>query len=161
MKINQEVEPHLAAWYEKFKELSTEPMDKDTSRRFMNCLLDEGKELTPELKEAFIIKVLLKRAEVYGFNLTPGLTVMLFLLSNGVAGQVVMLLSAMMYYKQTEPIKGIVTDYRIEDLVQICPMGFPSEESYKLLWDLQKKTRVRGSDGMLGSDNMLDEAFIA
>lgn len=157
MKINQGVKQPLIDWYKKFRELSTEPMDEFTSVTFLKCTTDEKKELTPELKKAHIVRILLNSAEIYGFTLTPGLTVMLFLLSDGKPAQVVMLLSALMYYKQTESMN---TDYRITDLVRICPWGFPSKEFYKVLWDLQKQPRVRDSENMFGSDNMLNEAFI-
>jgi hypothetical protein len=153
MDFNPEVKERLLAWYNQFKELSTEPMSEATSRVFINWSIAE-KEDTPvpgDITTLFGYQVLDKRAEYLGLKLTPSLKIFLTYLTGGVPGTIVMYLSALKCYTMQRASHDGTCDMMA--LAFVCSMGFPSEKDLSILWDAQKMRTQ-------GSDNMLDVAFV-
>lgn len=121
-------------WYEKFKELATEPMSRELSMIFITLIQKEHGAPSEEMVKDFSYRVANARAIIMGLKLTTGLIMLVTYLSNGNPGNIVMYLFALRIYRG-ETGK---TENDISDLVSICPMGFPSEDSLSVLWDMQK-----------------------
>lgn len=134
---------------EEFTKLKPVPLTDSQSEVLINLILDKEKINAIEIEEKpFLYQLLEKRIEKL-HNYKIEVSAMIYLTSILKSpGNVVMYCWYLQYQSK---IKNIKT-FTIDDLVNIFPIGFPSNDELKKVWDMQKIIRP----SMEYSDNLLD-----
>ena len=147
---SKEVNLNLKQWYEGFLAAKTDAMSKDMTTCFMTMTMAEmagnGDEMVDKFKDEFIYKVVDKRADFIGLDITPLTKMFLCFLVNGVPGTAVMYLT-ILKYDQLQ--RG--GEMNMKKLSHIFPMGFLTAEEIERVWKEQKIERESGR-----TDNFLD-----
>lgn len=122
-------------WAVEFISAKTEPMSKELSNVFMLCCIAElqNKELGDNFKMEFMYKIIDKRAQFVGLNITEAVKVILCMLCDS-PGTAVMYVYALRYHQVKEQLSSIDT----MQLAQVFKFGFPTEAELSRMWDLQK-----------------------
>lgn len=122
-------------WAVEFISAKTEPMSKELSNVFMMCCMAElqNKDLGNNFKMEFMYKIIDKRAQFVGLNMTEAVKVILCMLCDS-PGTAVMYIYALRYSQVNAQLTSIDT----LQLAQVFKLGFPTEAELSRLWDLQK-----------------------
>ena len=147
MTINPEIKGKLTEWCSNFVNSPVEPFDRETTQSILGISVNETKTPPKEVEELFIVKLITRRCMYMGMELTPGLTVLLALLSAN--SSIAVMYLSLLRFKQLE--SKAPNPLYTGDLLKIFPNGFPSEETLVKLWVEQKLEESGG--------NMLDIAF--
>ena len=142
MKTKEEALAAWADWYKTFMGSKTQPMTKDVSMIFIGSMMLELQgqvQKDPELSTFFVYKLLDKRAEFCGLDISEPAKEVLCAIS-GNPGTVVMYLYALRYWQLTNYNKQIT----LAQLAEIFPIGFPTEDALHTAWDAQKVADGRG-----------------
>lgn len=118
-------------WCDLFKNLPTEPMTEDLSRAFLACMM--GGIDHKKIKEQFLYKVIVGRAEALGLEIEQELIYLLVFLCQS-PGDSTMYLSLL----KNEQEQGNCAN--IGNFVMMFPMGFPNRDELSTLWDCQKQS---------------------
>jgi hypothetical protein len=142
---------------EKFEKLSKNPMDDETSHLLIQLSFVNEKSLFSSIKKEdedpgvpWLCQLIIKRIAVqFTYTISDDRVILLLAHVTQSPGTAVMYLWYLQYYCKKNNVKDI-------DLTMFCtyifPMGFPSTNDLKQLWDSQK---VNNKDEGF-SDNLLD-----
>ncbi|MDG1949426.1 MAG: hypothetical protein P8J32_01225 [bacterium] len=129
---------------EPMSKLQTHPMSDDEMKMMMSIMFaekgDKIDEMYEELKAAtWVLKAVEKRVEVsLTANIDKATQIFLVMFTEGNIGRSVIYL----YYLQWWAKKNNKRDIAFDDIcMTIFPMGFPSSDDIRPLWDAQKAQR--------------------
>jgi hypothetical protein len=156
-KMTQDTDAIEVLFCEPFSRLESRPMTENESRLMMKLLIAEKnpqqlKESTEEdlKQEPFQLQIL--RGSIknrFTVELSEPATLFVSLIISS-AGEAIMYLTYIQYKAKKENIRRVT----LESLCHWFPIGFPTQDSLRDIWDSQKVKRP--DDFTSGSDNLLD-----
>lgn len=135
-------------WADSFLQAPVEPMSKTTSGIFVTLILleQQGKEVPPQVKEAFQYQVLSKRADWIKLGVNHHVVSFIASICQS-PGELVMYCYALKHWQVQN--KKPLTMFMI---AEIFPFGFPNRDTLEILWDQQKIGGANLLDSIMASD---------
>lgn len=122
---------NFETWAKEFFEQPVMPMNEQISAMFFNMTVMENQQRKlniPEIQNQFLYQLIEKRAEYIGLELSDQAKVFLMFETKS-PGTAVMYLYA---------LRSKFTSVTMNDLANVFPEGFPTEDTLEKMWDKQK-----------------------
>ena len=121
---------NMQSWSDKFVSNAKTPMSHELSKIFMQMAFSEGDDnfSIEDIKKEFLYQIIDKRAEFIGLTLSEPAKIFLMFMTKS-PGTAVMYL-----YALRQSFKNV----GMNEITNLFPMGYLSEESLGNMWDSQK-----------------------
>lgn len=122
---------------EPFQKLRLHPMDEETTKILIQLLFASKNVIIPEDEKPFLYKLIEKRLTAYTYTITDTRLIFFLIVISRTPGKAVMYMTYLQYWSKKHGVKDIALD---DFAKEIFPMGFPSDDDLRILWDKCKVT---------------------